>query len=94
MCLYGFITGGEYPIILEFAPEFSGTVFGFSNTFASSTGFLAPIIVGFILDSDSGQVIFINSAMRYVIFASRGSQKKLTQHFSIIYNISIIRGNN
>ena len=52
MCLYGFITGGEYPIIPEYAPEFTGTVFGFTNTLASSMGFLAPLIVGQILDSN------------------------------------------
>ena len=70
MCLYGFITGGEYPIIPEYAPEFTGTVFGFTNTLASSMGFLAPIIVGQILDSKTeenvsrigpGSLILFNS---------------------------------
>ena len=59
MCLYGFITGGEYPIIPEYAPEFTGTVFGVTNTIASSMGFLAPIIVGQILDSGSTDLVFL-----------------------------------
>ena len=57
MCLYGFLTGGEYPIIPEYAPEFTGTVFGFSNTLASSMGFVAPIIVGQILDTGSDNTV-------------------------------------
>jgi len=51
MLLYGFITGGEYSIIPEYAPEFSGTVFGVANTMASATGFIGPLIVGLLLDA-------------------------------------------
>lgn len=52
MFLYGFMTGGEWPIISEFAPAFSGTVFGIANTPAMATGFVAPFIVGIFLDQN------------------------------------------
>ncbi|XP_054160049.1 uncharacterized protein LOC128958258 [Oppia nitens] len=50
MFVYGFITGGEYGVIVEYAPDFSGTVFGVANTLASATGFVGPMIVGLLLD--------------------------------------------
>lgn len=52
MFFYGFITGGEWPIIGEFAPLYSGTVFGLANTPAMGMGFVAPLIVGALLDKD------------------------------------------
>jgi MFS family permease len=51
MFIYGFITGGEYAIIAEYAPDYSGTVFGVANTMASATGFIGPLIVGLLLDA-------------------------------------------
>ncbi|CAG2110653.1 unnamed protein product [Medioppia subpectinata] len=76
MCLYGFITGGEYPIIPEYAPEFTGTVFGITNTLASSMGFLAPIIVGQILDTEHNSetrkkwdIVFYVTAAFYLLGA-------------------------
>ena len=50
MFVYGFITGGEYGVIPEYAPDFSGTVFGFANTFASFTGIVGPMLVGYLLE--------------------------------------------
>jgi len=52
MLLYGFMTGGEWPIISEFAPDFAGTIFGIANIFAMCTGFVAPYIVGVLLDEN------------------------------------------
>jgi MFS family permease len=52
MLLYGFITGGEWPVISEFAPDFAGTIFGIANVFAMCTAFVAPYIVGVLLDED------------------------------------------
>ena len=56
MTIYGLITAGEYPIISEFAQDFSGTTFGVANTFSSFGGFMAPNIIGWILESN----VFIN----------------------------------
>ena len=50
MFVYGFITGGEYGVITEYAPNVSGTVFGVANTLASATGFIGPMLVGYLLD--------------------------------------------
>ena len=52
MFIYGFITGGEYGVIPEYAPAFAGTVFGISNSISSTTGFLGPMLVGFLLDNE------------------------------------------
>ena len=48
--LYGFMTGGEWPVISEFAPDFSGTVFGICATIAVWPSFVAPYVVGVMLD--------------------------------------------
>ncbi|CAG2104507.1 unnamed protein product, partial [Medioppia subpectinata] len=54
MFVYGFISGGEYGVIAEYAPDYSGTVFGVANTLASATGFAGPLIVGVLLDHGDG----------------------------------------
>jgi MFS family permease len=50
MLLYGLNTGGEYPIISEFAPDFAGTVFGVAATLSIFPAFVAPYVVGVMLD--------------------------------------------
>lgn len=52
MVFFGLITAGEYPIISEFAPDFAGTTFGVATTFGSFGGFMAPNIIGWILESN------------------------------------------
>ena len=47
--LYGFTTGGEFGIISEFAPDFSGTIFGIAATLSAWPAFVAPPVVGVIL---------------------------------------------
>ncbi|CAG2117364.1 unnamed protein product [Medioppia subpectinata] len=56
MTAFGFITGGEFCVVPEYAPSYAGSVFGVSNTLASTTGFIGPQIVGLLLDygGDSG----------------------------------------
>ncbi|CAG2123455.1 unnamed protein product, partial [Medioppia subpectinata] len=48
--LFGSIAGGEYACIPEYAPNYSGTVYGVASTLASTTGFMGPQIVGLLLD--------------------------------------------
>ena len=49
LLLYGFMSGGEWPIVSEFAPDFAGTAFGVCATIAVWPSFVAPIVVGVIL---------------------------------------------
>ncbi|KAI1289164.1 putative inorganic phosphate cotransporter [Halotydeus destructor] len=53
MFCMGFMSGGDLPITTDMAPHFTGTLFGITNTFASSMGFMAPAVAGIILDSNS-----------------------------------------
>ena len=50
MGFYGFSAGGDTPIVVDIAPDYSGTVYGLTNSIASVPGFLAPLCVGLILD--------------------------------------------
>lgn len=52
MFFYEFLSGGEWPIISEFALDFSGTVFGIANTPAMATGLVAPVLVGAFIDEN------------------------------------------
>ena len=38
--------------ISEFAQDFAGTTFGIANTFGSLSGFMAPNIIGWILEAN------------------------------------------
>lgn len=50
MGFYGFFAGGDNPIVVDMAPDYSGTLYGFTMAFAAVSGFLAPVFVGFLLD--------------------------------------------
>lgn len=64
----------------DIAPRFAGIIFGFSNTFATIPGFLAPIAIGIITSEQTQaqwqQVFFISAAIYtfgtifYIIFGS------------------------
>ncbi|KAH7639660.1 sialin [Dermatophagoides farinae] len=58
MLSYGFFTGGEWTMISEYAPNFVGVVSGFIHILGFMSGFLAPYIVGVILDSNIGDERF------------------------------------
>lgn len=51
MMIYGMIAGGDSPIVVDIAPDYSGTLYGFTNAVASTPGFLAPLFVGLVLDA-------------------------------------------
>lgn len=57
LCVCG-VSGGEFAIVAEYAPNYSGTVFGVSNTLASSTGFIGPQVSGFLLDQVVSSMLF------------------------------------
>ena len=50
MGFFGFSAGGDTPIVVDIAPDYSGTVYGITNSISSFPGFLAPLCVGLILD--------------------------------------------
>lgn len=52
MTLYGFYGGGDNPIVVDIAPDFSGSVYGLTCAIGSIPGFVAPVFVGFLLDLD------------------------------------------
>lgn len=52
MFTMGAASGGDMPIVPEMAPGVVGTVFGFSNTISCASGFLAPMIIGYIIGDD------------------------------------------
>ncbi|XP_054161313.1 sialin-like isoform X2 [Oppia nitens] len=85
--LYGFMTGGEFTIISEFAPDFSGTVFGIAATISVFPAFVAPYVVGIILGDKPGEIgrwnlvfyitiaIYILGTVVFVMFASAEPQE-------------------
>ena len=54
----------------DFAPAYAGVIFGFSNTWANFTGFLAPQTTGYLLEANSSlegwQLAFWVSALCYM----------------------------
>jgi MFS family permease len=59
MTIFGMNAGGDKPVVVDIAPDHSGTIYGITNAIASLPGILAPLFVGFLLD---GKVIK-NSAL-------------------------------
>lgn len=52
MVFHGVNLGGDVPIVAEMAPGLIGTTFGFANTIASASGFIAPALIAVILGDD------------------------------------------
>ncbi|XP_054162156.1 uncharacterized transporter slc-17.2-like [Oppia nitens] len=91
---YGFVTGGEFSIYGEFAPDFSGTIFGIAATLASIPAFIGPYAVGVILGDTPGErsrwnVVFYITIAIYLIgavgFEMLASAEP--QHWGVIGNI-------
>lgn len=53
---YGFISGSEFMISIDVAPDYSGTVYGLTNAVANLAGFMAPFFVGVFIDLSSATV--------------------------------------
>ena len=71
MFIYGFITGGEYGVISEYAPAFAGTVFGVANTLAATTGFIGPMLIGYLLDHGVIFIYFYSLIIKMIIYHGR-----------------------
>lgn len=50
MVVLGFISGGESIIVADVAADYSGTIYGFTNSICSLPGFVAPFFIGVMLD--------------------------------------------
>lgn len=90
---YGFVTGGEWTLVSDYSPNFVGSVSGFVHILGFIAGFLAPDIIGIILDSDIGDLEFkwnisfyisaILYAICYVLFCFTVSDQQ--QHWDREY---------
>ncbi|RWS09081.1 Sialin-like protein [Dinothrombium tinctorium] len=68
MLFNGFYAGGTNPIMVDIAPDYSGTIYGLASTISSPAGFIAPLFVGFLLDLQPEKP----SMWNYVFYASAG----------------------
>lgn len=50
MVIFGLNAGGDKPIVVELAPDHSGTIYGITNAIASLPGIIAPLAVGELID--------------------------------------------
>jgi MFS family permease len=64
----GFKSPGVQAIVADMAPHFSGTLFGITYSVASAMGFVAPFVVGYILDLEPG-----NNEQWKVVFFTIGA---------------------
>ena len=67
--LYGFMTGGEWPVISEFAPDFSGTVYGIAATIAVWPSFVTPYVVGVMLGDSVSDLFAVEYLINYNFFS-------------------------
>ena len=51
--LTGFTYAGEQCAMLDIAPTFAGTLMGIINALGNTMGFVAPMIVGFIISNNN-----------------------------------------
>ena len=57
MIIFGLNAGGDKPVVVDIAPDHSGTIYGITNAIASLPGIFAPLYVGYFLE---GQVFDLN----------------------------------
>ncbi|KAF8788356.1 Sialin like protein [Argiope bruennichi] len=56
MALFGLCGGGDVSVIVDMTPDFAGKIFGISNAIASIPGILAPVLAGYLLEGNVGDV--------------------------------------
>jgi len=52
MTIFGMNAGGDKPVVVDIAPDHSGTIYGITNAIASLPGILAPLYVGYFLEGN------------------------------------------
>ncbi|GBN50753.1 Sialin [Araneus ventricosus] len=68
MALFGLCGGGDVSVIVDMAPDFAGKIFGVSNAIASIPGILAPVVAGYFLEGNKGDV----QQWMYIFYISVG----------------------
>jgi hypothetical protein len=61
MIILGLISGGENLIVLDIAPDYSDSIYGFTNAFTCLNGFSPPIVAGLALDKTNVRYFFLLS---------------------------------
>lgn len=71
MTLNGVQSGGLIPLPSDLSNEFSATIFGIFNMIGMTNGFICPLIIGYILDSNPHHIkhgwwtiLYITAALR------------------------------
>ena len=71
MFFNGGFSSGQYASFLDMAPNYAGTILGISNTLASITGLITPMVIGYItLDNntfDAWRLVFGIAAVVYFV---------------------------
>lgn len=67
----GLNAGGDVPVPGELTVNFPATIYAMGNMFGCSTGFIAPYVIGVILESGDGKsdLIFLWSKVYYLAAA-------------------------
>ena len=86
----GLLHSGYEVNILDIAPSLSGVVMGISNTFGTTTGFLSPLLVGYMTENKVRQIRLktINSFQPPVAFHIETSylictENQMTGHYEM-----------
>ena len=89
----GLLHSGYEVNILDIAPSLSGIVMGISNTFGTTTGFLSPLLVGYMTENKVSQVVLkiIDSFQPHVAFHRETSHLICTEYqVAGLYEIAIL----
>lgn len=98
LCMFGmgFVCLGDTPITADFAKDLSGSLFGFTNTWACVMGIASPLIVSVFMNSTTSPVLAwdytfyvtigynIVCAVTFIFFASAAPQPWAESRF--VYN--------
>lgn len=62
----GVNAGGDVPVAGEMTTHFPATIYAIGNMFGCATGFVVPYVIGVILESGSGDLMFLWSKTFYL----------------------------
>lgn len=62
----GCTSGGDGPVPSELTTNFPATVFAIANMVSCSSGFIAPYVIGMILESNAGDLQYLWSIVFYL----------------------------
>lgn len=62
----GCCSGGDGPVPSEMTTNFPATVFAIANMVSCSSGFIAPYVIGMILESNTGDLQYLWSLVFYL----------------------------